>query len=162
MTIWVILLWRSCIKRKIATINERGAWTYLVQPSQVPSFQNSFHGRAKEILTICVVILISMLKFTKYNNAPLSVIKIVKYYKVGRGGHWGGWHQNATKILAPSSSLSIKWLSIVTSGEGGSAKILPKIMAPPLSVIKIVQYCGVVGGGAPKSFKNNGALPLCH
>ena len=56
----------------------------------------------------------------KYNNAPLSVIKIVKYYKVGRGGHWGrGDRQNATKILAPSSSLSIKWLSIVTSGEGG-------------------------------------------
>ena len=56
---------------------------------------------------------------TKYNNALLSVIKIVKYYKVGRGGHWGGGRQNATKILAPSSSLSIKWLSIVTSGEGG-------------------------------------------
>ena len=29
----------------------------------------------------------------------------------------------------------------------GVAKILQKIMAPPLSVIKIVIYCGVVGGG---------------
>ena len=95
----------------------------------------------------------------KYNNAPLSVIKIVKYYKVGRGGHWGrGDRQNATKILAPSSSLSIKWLSIVTSGEGGgggSAKILPKIMAPPLSAIKIVQYCGVVGGGGGAKILQN-------
>ena len=38
-----------------------------------------------------------------------------------------------------------------------------RIMAPPLSVIKIVKYCGVcvgggaLGGGAPKSPKNNGA-----
>ena len=31
-------------------------------------------------------------------------------------------------------------------GEGG-AKILQKIMAPPFSVIKIVKYCGVGGGG---------------
>ena len=37
-------------------------------------------------------------------------------------------------------------------------------MAPPLSVIKIVKYCGVwvgggggIGGGAPKSQKDNGA-----
>ena len=30
---------------------------------------------------------------------------------------------------------------------GGGAKILQKIMAPPLSVIKIVKYCGVGGGG---------------
>ena len=28
------------------------------------------------------------------------------------------------------------------------AKILQKIMAPPLSVIKIVKYCDVRGGGA--------------
>ena len=35
------------------------------------------------------------------------------------------------------------------SGEGalGGVKILQKIMAAPLSVIKIVKYCGVVGGG---------------
>ena len=30
---------------------------------------------------------------------------------------------------------------------GGGRQILQKIMAPPLSVIKIVKYCGVVGGG---------------
>ena len=32
-------------------------------------------------------------------------------------------------------------------------------MAPPLSVIKIVKYCGVVGGSlvALKSYKHNGA-----
>ena len=37
-------------------------------------------------------------------------------------------------------------------------------MAPPLSVIKIVKYCGVVGGGgalvALKSCKHNGAPSL--
>ena len=37
-------------------------------------------------------------------------------------------------------------------------------MAPPLSVIKIVIYCGVVGGGgalvALKSYKHNGAPSL--
>ena len=37
-------------------------------------------------------------------------------------------------------------------------------MAPPLSVIKIVKYCGVVGGGgallALKSYKHNGASSL--
>ena len=31
--------------------------------------------------------------------------------------------------------------------EGGGVKILQKIMAPPLSVIKIVKYCGFGGGG---------------
>ena len=30
----------------------------------------------------------------------------------------------------------------------GGAKILQKIMAPPLSVTKIVKYCDVWGGGA--------------
>ena len=50
----------------------------------------------------------------------------------------------------------------MTSGEGGGAlggaKILQKIMTPPLSVIKIVKYCDVWGGGrAPKSYKKNGA-----
>ena len=42
-------------------------------------------------------------------------------------------------------------------GEGGGrAKILQKIIAPPLSVIKIVKYCGVGGvvGGALKSYKD--------
>ena len=56
-------------------------------------------------------------------------------------------------------------ISIVTSGEeggiGGGAKILQKIMAPTLSIIKIVKYCGVVGGGgalvALKSYKYNDA-----
>ena len=51
-------------------------------------------------------------------------------------------------------------------GIGGGPKILQKIMAPPLSAIKIAKYCGVVGGGgalvALKSYKHNGApsLPL--
>ena len=43
-------------------------------------------------------------------------------------------------------------------------------MAPPFSVIKIVKCCGVGEGGgggvghlgAPKSYKNNNALPLCY
>ena len=49
-------------------------------------------------------------------------------------------------------------LSIVASEEGGGIagrQILQKIMASPLSVIKIVKYCGIRGGGghcgAPKS-----------
>ena len=50
----------------------------------------------------------------------LPVIKIVKYCGVwGRGG----------------------------GAMGGGAKILQKIMTPPLSVNKIEQYCGTRGGG---------------
>ena len=47
-------------------------------------------------------------------------------------------------------SLSSRELSIVASGEGGALggiKILQKIMAPPLSAIKIVKYCCVGEGG---------------
>ena len=46
----------------------------------------------------------------------------------------------------------------------GGGKILQQIMAPPLSVIKIEQYCDARGGGAMgtlKSYKDNSA-PLCH
>ena len=92
---------------------------------------------------------------------PLPVIEIVKYCDV-----WGGGgHQNTTKNNG-APSLSLRLLSIVTSGEGG-AKILQKIMALPLSVIKIVKYCDVWGGGGgiggrQNPTKNNGALPLCH
>ena len=50
---------------------------------------------------------------------------------------------------------------------GGGAKILQKIMAPHLSVIKIEQYCGAKGrgpGGSTlgtlKSYKDNGAPSL--
>ena len=45
----------------------------------------------------------------------------------------------------------------------GDAKIQQKIMAPPLSVIKIEQYCGARGKGALgtlKSYKDNGAPSL--
>ena len=46
----------------------------------------------------------------------------------------------------------------------GGAKILQKIMAPPLSVIKIEQYCGARGRGGAlgtlKSYKDNGAPSL--
>ena len=92
---------------------------------------------------------------------PLSVIKINKYCGFGGGG--GVAREDAKilqKIMAPLS-LSLRLLSIVTSGEGvgafGGAKILQKIMAPPLSVITIVKYFDVVGGGgalgALKSYK---------
>ena len=67
----------------------------------------------------------------------MTPIKINKYCGVGEvcgGGHWGG------------------------------ANILQKIMVPPLSVIKIVKYCGVVGGGgafvALNSYKHNVAPSL--
>ena len=95
---------------------------------------------------------------TKIMASPLSVIKIVKYCSVVRGG--GG----ALVVLKSykhngAQSLSLRLLSIVASGERGalggakillhwrSAKILQKIMVPPLSVIKINKYCGVRGGG---------------
>ena len=93
---------------------------------------------------------------------PLSVIKIVKYCGVVGGGGALLALKSYKHNGAPSLSLSL--LSIVVSGEGGalgSAKIVYKIMAPPLSVIKIIKYCGVVGGGralvALKSYKHNGA-----
>ena len=49
----------------------------------------------------------------------------------------------------------------MVSGEGG-AKILQKIMASPLSVIKIVKHCGIRGGGGgiagcQNPTKDNGA-----
>ena len=47
-------------------------------------------------------------------------------------------------------------------GRGGGAKILQKIMAPPLSVIKIVKCCVVGGGGRQNPTKDNGAPSLCH
>ena len=53
---------------------------------------------------------------------------------------------------------------------GGGVKTLQKIVAPPpLTVIKIVKYCGVRegghwrgGAGAPKSYKINSVSHLCH
>ena len=74
------------------------------------------------------------------------------------------------KIMA-FLSLSLRLLSIVTSGEEGGAlgdaKILQEILAPPLSVIKIVKYCDVWGGegalrGRQNPTKNNLATSLCH
>ena len=63
----------------------------------------------------------------------------------------------------------VKYLGVGGGGGGGGAlggaKILHKIMAPPLPVIKIVKYCGVGGGGvlgALKSSKDNGASSPCH
>ena len=79
---------------------------------------------------------------------PLFVIKMVKYCGVGGGGALV-----ALKSYKDNDaiSLSLKLLSIVTSGWGGGAlrgaKILQKIMAPPLSVIKIVIVVSVGGGG---------------
>ena len=76
---------------------------------------------------------------------PLSVIKIVKYCCVVGGGGGIGGAKTYKHNGAPS--LSLRLLNIVAFGEGGGAKILQKVMAPHLSVIKIVKYCGVVGGG---------------
>ena len=66
------------------------------------------------------------------------------------GGHWGAPLFFVGFWRPPMLSLSLRLLNIVTSGEGGAlggAKILQKIMAPPLSIIKIVKYCDVWGGG---------------
>ena len=48
----------------------------------------------------------------------------------------------------------------MASGKGGGgalrgAKILQKIMASPLSVIKIVKYCGIRGGGGGIAGRQN-------
>ena len=79
---------------------------------------------------------------------PLSVIMIVKYCGVVGGGGALLALKSYKHNGAPSLSLSL--LNIVASGEGGGIggrQNRIKIMAPPLSVIKIVKYCGVVGGG---------------
>ena len=83
---------------------------------------------------------------------PLSEIKLEQYCGArGRGG--GGCALGTLKSYKDNGapSLSLRLLSIVGSGKVGGAlrgvKILQKIMAPPLSVIKIVKYCGVGGGG---------------
>ena len=51
------------------------------------------------------------------------------------------------KIMAPPLSV-IKMVKYCSVGGGGGiAKIPQKLMAPPLSVIKMGKYCGVGGGG---------------
>ena len=56
-------------------------------------------------------------------------------------------------------------IKIVAPGEGGRQNPT-KDNGGPLSVIKIVKYCGVRGGGrhwgAPKSYKNNSVPHLCR
>ena len=57
---------------------------------------------------------------------------------------------------------SYKYCGVWGGGGNGDAKILQKIMAPPLSVNKIEQYCGARGRGYigdAKSYKDNGAPP---
>ena len=78
---------------------------------------------------------------------PLSVIKIVKYCGVVGGG--GALVALKSYKHNGAPSLLLRLLSIVASGEGGigGRQNRLKIMAPPLSVIKIVKYCGGVGGG---------------
>ena len=82
---------------------------------------------------------------------PLSVIMREQCCGArGRGEGALGTLKSYKDNGAPS--LLLRLLSIVGSGEveGGAlrgVKILQKIMAPPLSVIKIVKYCGVGGGG---------------
>ena len=73
---------------------------------------------------------------------PLSVIKIVKYCGVAGGGALVALK---TYKHNEAPSLSLRLLSIVASGEGVAlrgAKILQKIMASPLFVIKINKYRG--------------------
>ena len=79
--------------------------------------------------------------------SPLSVIKIVKYCVVGGGGGALGAMESYKDNGAPSPCHQDSYV-LWRLGKGG-AKILQNIMAPPLSVIKIVKYCGIggVGGG---------------
>ena len=58
------------------------------------------------------------LKSYKHNGAPSLSLRLLSIV-ASEGGHWGG---------------------------GGRQNPI-KIMAPPLSVNKLVKYCGVVGGG---------------
>ena len=69
---------------------------------------------------------------------------------MGGGGIWGGGcgvgRQNPTKVKASLISVIkiVKYLGIVGGGHwgGGALKSYKMIMTPPLSVTKIVQYCG--------------------
>ena len=79
---------------------------------------------------------------------PLSVIKIVKYCGVRGGGSLRAL-KSYKDNGAPSHCHQDKYCAVWGGGGGGSmggAKILQKIMAPPLSVIKIEQYCGPSSG----------------
>ena len=78
---------------------------------------------------------------------PLTVIKIVKYCGVRGGGgigREGRERQNPTKLIASLISviMIVKYFGIVGGGHWGALKSYKMIMAPPVSVIKIVKYCG--------------------
>ena len=85
-----------------------------------------------------------------------------------RGGGVIGGRQNPTKIIVFLISVIklVKYFGFVREGHGGALKSYKMIMAPPLSVIKIVTYCGVCGGvigGCQNPTKDNGAPPpLSH
>ena len=93
--------------------------------------------------------------------SKLLYIVNISSYKKEQLGALGG-RQNPTTDNGATLSLSLRWLSIVASegrgggiGEGG-AKILQKIIASLISVIKIVKHFGIVVGGywgALKSYK---------
>ena len=98
---------------------------------------------------------------------PLSVIKIVKYSGVGGGALGAIKSYKDHGAPSPCHQDNVLVASGAGIGGGGGAKILQKIMAPPLSVIKTVKYCGVWGGGGSvwrrqNPTKDNGAPSLGH
>ena len=73
-------------------------------------------------------------------------------WRLGGGGALGG-AKFLQKIMAPPLSV-IKMVKYCGVREGGGAKVLQKIMVPPLSVIKMAKYCGFGGGGALGALKS--------
>ena len=93
------------------------------------------------------------LKSYKDNGVPSLSLRLLTILLWGLG-KWVGGIKIPQKIMVPPLSV-IKIVKYCDVwGGGGGAKILQKIMAPPLSVIKIEQYCGARGRGALGTLKS--------
>ena len=89
---------------------------------------------------------------------PPPPFPVIKIVKYCGVGESGRGIRGAKKIMAPSLSVIKIVIVLWRLGGGGGAKILQMIMALPLSVMMIVILISIVGAwGAQKSYKNNGA-----
>ena len=91
------------------------------------------------------------LKSYKHNGAPSLSLGLLNIVASGEGGgHWGGGAKILQKIMTPikiNTYCGVGGVCGEVGGHWGNAKILQKIMVPPLSVIMMNKYCGVGGGG---------------
>ena len=96
---------------------------------------------------------------------PLSVIEIVKYCGVREGGGIGvapkSYKNNSVPHLCHYDS-KVFWNRGGVGHWGGAIILQNDNGAPSLSVIKIVKYCGVWGGGAKILQKIIAPPSLCH